>query len=291
MKAIRFHEYGGPEVLREEEAERPSPAAGEVLIRVAGTTFNQVDAGLRGGYLREVFPLRLPHVPGIDVAGTIAESGPGVTGYAPGDPVVALLPMTATGATAEFVTAPADVVGPAPAGIPLADAAVLPAAALTAWQAIHEHGAVQPGQKVLVIGAGGAVGRFAVQFARLAGATVSGTATPRSAEAARSAGAELADRPEGAFDLVFVAARVDEATMAALAKLGPVLSITTPAVGGRNIYVRGDATQLGEIARLVDAGQVSVLVGDRRPFSETADVHRAAEKGELPGKVVLYPNS
>jgi len=304
MKVIRFYEYGGPEVLRYEDAEQPVPGAGQVLVKVAGTSFNPVDGGIRGGYLQQPFPVELPHTPGADLSGTVAALGEGVTGLAVGDPVIALLPLTVDGATAEYTLAPAELLVPAPTNIPLADAAAIPLTALTAWQAVHEHAKVQPGQRVLVNGAGGGVGRWAVQFAKLAGATVVGTAGSGSAEAARSAGADevldYAAGPSGEpFDVVVNAAAADEAAMAALVAAirpgGTLVSTSSPAtedverkVSTMNMYLRIDATQLAEIARLVDAGQASVLISERRPIAEAGEVHRRAAAGQAHGKVVLY---
>src|SRR4051794_4328951 len=126
MKAVRFHDYGDPDVLRYEDVEQPVPGAGEVRLRVAATSFNPVDGGIRGGYLQGPFRVRLPPPPGIAVAGTVVALGDGVRGVAAGDAVVAFLPMTAAGAAAEYVITPADLLAPAPTGIPLADAAAFP---------------------------------------------------------------------------------------------------------------------------------------------------------------------
>src|SRR4051812_9773019 len=98
MKAVRFHEYGGPEVMRYEDVDRPRPAEGQVVVRVAATSFNHVDAGIRSGILQRVLPVTLPHTPGIDVAGTVVEIGEGVAGWSVGDAVVGVLPMTEDGA-------------------------------------------------------------------------------------------------------------------------------------------------------------------------------------------------
>src|SRR5438067_11981827 len=106
MKAIRFHDYGDPDVLRYEDVEEPVPGPGEVRIRVAATSFNPVDAGIRGGFLREAFPVALPHVPGIDVAGMVDAVGANVTGRRVRDRVIGFLPMVADGAAAEYVVAP-----------------------------------------------------------------------------------------------------------------------------------------------------------------------------------------
>src|SRR5437764_9218220 len=109
MKAVRFHEYGDSDVLRYEVVERPVPGPDEVRIRVAATAFNPLDAGIRGGFLQEPFPVALPHVPGYDLAGTIDAVGANVTGRRIGDRVIGFLPITADGAAAEYVVAPSEI--------------------------------------------------------------------------------------------------------------------------------------------------------------------------------------
>jgi hypothetical protein len=190
MKAVRFHEFGGTSVLRYEEAPTPQPGPGEVLVKVAATAFNPLDRWLRVGAMEEVLPVHLPHTLGLDVAGTVVDHGPGVEDPAIGTEVIGFLPMTGTGAGAEFVAAPAEVLVRAPANIALPDAAAIPVPALTAWQALFEHGHLVAGQRVLVNGAGGGVGGFVVQLAKWAGAEVIATASPRSADAVRAAGAD-----------------------------------------------------------------------------------------------------
>src|SRR5262245_26804080 len=123
MWAIRFHEYGDPGVLRDEDVGRPTPGPGQVRIRVAATSFNPVDAAIRAGFLRQAFQVALPHVPGPDVAGVVDALGPGVGGRRVGDPVVGFLSMVADGAAAEYVVAPAEDLAAAPTTIPLIDAA------------------------------------------------------------------------------------------------------------------------------------------------------------------------
>src|SRR3954453_9230820 len=195
VKAVRFHEFGDSNVLRYEDVEQPVPGAGEVRFRVAATSFNPVDGGIRGGYLRDPFPVTLPHTPGVDVAGTVDALGHGVNSVAVGDAVVAFLSMTADGAAAEYVITPAEVLAPAPTGIPLADAAAFPMVGLAAWQALFDDAKLEAGQRVLIHGAGGAVGGYAVQLAKRAGAHVIATASPRSRERVSSAGPdEVIDR-------------------------------------------------------------------------------------------------
>jgi NADPH:quinone reductase-like Zn-dependent oxidoreductase len=307
MKAVRFHEYGDSDVLRYEDVDQPVPGAGEVLIRVAATAFNPVDDGIRGGYLREAFPLELPHIPGIDVAGTVDALGEGVDGFRVGEPVIGFLPMTANGAAAEYVVAPAEILTPAPSSIPLADAAALPSVGLTAQQALFELGELAAGQRVLINGAGGAVGGYAVQLAKRAGAHVIATASPRSSERVRTAGAdEVIDHTAAdvlaavtePVDVLLNLAPVDPArltAMVALVRPGGVVVNTTvwmPAptdeergVRGSNVYARSDAEQLARLVALVDSGELRVDVAERVALSELPAVH--ARAGALSGKVIV----
>jgi NADPH:quinone reductase-like Zn-dependent oxidoreductase len=305
MKAMRFHEYGGPDVLRYEDVEPPTPGAGEVRLRVAATSFNGVDAGIRGGYLQGPFPVTLPHTPGIDVAGTVDALGDDVENVTVGDAVVAFLPMTAPGAAAEFVIAPTDVLAAAPTSIPLPDAAALPIVGLTARQALFDDAGLQEGQRVLINGAGGAVGGYAVQLAKRAGAHVIATASARSAERARSAGAdEVIDDTNNAVaepvDVLLNLARIapeELVALAALVKDGGVVvntvpTIETPADEARGVravgvFVRSDAEQLSRLVALVDGGELRVDVAERFPLAELAGVHAKADAGDLSGKVVV----
>src|SRR3954453_9761361 len=190
MKAVRFHEFGGPEVLRYEDVEVPTPGAGQVRIRVAATSFNGVEANIRAGYMQGPIPVGLPDTPGIDVAGTVDALGDGVDDVAVGDSVIGFLPMTGNGAAAEHVIAPAEILTGAPKNIPLADSAAFPLVGLTAWQALFDHGNLTNGQRVLINGGGGAVGGYAVQLAKEVRAHVIATASPGSAERVKAAGAD-----------------------------------------------------------------------------------------------------
>ena len=308
MKAIAFDRYGDSDVLRRVEVARPAPGAGEVLIRVAGTSFNPVDAGIRGGWLTEVFPVSFPHVPGIDVAGTVAEIGTGVTGLRVGDAVIGMLPMTADGAAAEFVVAPAESLTAAPTSVPLADAAALPVVGLTAWQALFEIAGLRAGQTVLVNGAGGAVGDYAVQLAHQAGAHVTATASDRSANRVRAHGADrvighldLTGTPEidGApFDLVLnlVSTTPEEtaAIMGLVADGGMHVGTMTagdpdPArgVSAQRVFVRSDASLLADLVRQVDDGTLTVEVGRRVTWDDLPVVHTDSDAGRVSGKVVV----
>lgn len=311
MKTVRFHEYGDPSVLRYEDVEQPAPGAGEVLIRVAATSFNPVDGNIRGGFMQGPIPVVLPHTPGIDVAGTIDTLGEDVDGIAVGDNVVGFLPMDGDGAAADYVLAPAQALAPAPKSVPLADAAALPLVGLTAWQALFDHGKLTVGQRVLINGAGGAVGGYAVQLAKNAGAHVIATAGPRSSEAVTSAGAdEVIDHTTTSVsaavtepvDLALNLAPVTPDELAALLTLvrpGGVLVNTTvwmPApsdeerdVRGIDLFVRSDADQLSQLVALIDRGELRVDVAERVPLADLPALHARAAEGTVHGKVIVVP--
>ena len=310
MKSVRYHSYGDSDVLVYEDADRPVAGAGQVVVRVAGTSFNQVDASIRAGYLQQVFPVVLPHIPNFDLAGAIADLGDGVSGWNVGDAVVAFLPMTEPGAAAEYVAAPADTLAAAPRTVELADAAALPTAGLAAWQALFEHAGLKAGQSILINGAGGAVGGYAVQLARQAGATVTATASARSRDRIISYGADrivdytatpvpraLAGQR---FDVVLNLAYVSSEETAQLVGLvaGGGVFVTTvipgpeeaaPGVRTVEVFTRSDAAQLANLVALVDAGELKIDVAERRPLADLAAVHDQAAAGRLAGKTVLIP--
>jgi NADPH:quinone reductase-like Zn-dependent oxidoreductase len=310
MKAVRFHEFGGPEVLRYDDVEQPIPGTGQVRIRVAATSFNGVDGNIRAGYMQGPIPVQLPHTPGIDVAGTVDALGDGVDDVAVGDRVIGFLPMTGAGAAAEYVIAPAEILTGAPKNIPLADSAALPVVGLTAWQALFDHGKLTAGQRVLINGAGGAVGGYAVQLAKEARAQVIATASPRSAERVTAAGADqvidhtttdLTAAVTEPVDLILNLAPVTPEQLAALVTLirdGGTLVNTTvwmPApsdeqrgVRGIDLFVRSDADQLADLAARVNTGELRVEVAQRVALADLPALHTQAGTGELPsGKTIV----
>ncbi|WP_432938867.1 NADP-dependent oxidoreductase [Kribbella sp. CA-253562] len=314
MKAVRFHQYGDPDVLRYEDVDLPVPAAGQVRLEVAATSFNPVDAGIRGGGLQGPFPVALPHTPGIDVAGTVDAIGDGVENLAIGDKVIGFLPMAGTGAAAEYAIAPAEVLTSAPSSVPLADAAALPIVGLTAWQALFELGQLTAGQRVLITGAGGAVGAYAVQLAKNAGAYVAATASPRSADRVRAAGAdEIVDHTttdvvaalSEPVDLLLNLAPIDPEEFAKQATLvrngGTVVNTTVwmqapsdeaRGVRGLNVFVRSDAGQLADLVAAVDRGDLRIDISRRIQLEDLPALHTEAAQGAVSGKVVvLTPNA
>ncbi|MBX7448800.1 NADP-dependent oxidoreductase [Mycolicibacterium sp. 3033] len=311
MKAVRYHEYGGSDVLRYEDTPRPTPGPDQVLVEVAATSFNPVDAGIRGGYLAEVYQVAFPHIPGVDVAGTIAELGDGVAGWTVGDAVVAFLPLEADGGAAEYAVVPADALAAAPTSVPLADAAALPEPALTAWQALFEIAGLASGQRVLINGASGAVGGYAVQLAKHAGAHVTATTRERDAQRLLGFGADelvahidytrTPIQVEGApFDVVLnLVSTTDEQTEQLIGLIADggfhvgtmVFGPDEPPRGVRTqrVFVRSDAAELAALVTRVDEGQLRIEVADRRPLAEAAAVHADSDNGRLHGKTLLVP--
>jgi NADPH:quinone reductase-like Zn-dependent oxidoreductase len=306
MKAVRFHAFGGPEVLRYEDVDVPTPGAGEVRVRVTATSYNSVDATIRAGGLQDRAPVQLPHVPGVDVAGTVDALGDGVDAIAVGDRVVGLLPMTAAGAAAEHVIASAESLAGVPRCLPLAALAGLPLVGLTAWQALFDLGKLTAGQRVLVNGAGDAVGGCAVQLAKEARAHVIATADPCSAawvEADEVVDRTLADLTVAVrepVDLVLNLAPVSPERLAALLPLVrdggalvsaplrvPVPSDEQRSVRGVDLVVRSDSDQLADLVARVSTNELVVDVAQRVNLADLPGLHARAAACRLPGKVVV----
>jgi NADPH:quinone reductase-like Zn-dependent oxidoreductase len=309
MKAVRFHEFGGADVLVYEDVELPVPGDGEVRVRVAATSVNSVDGNIRAGYMQGPIPVVLPHTPGLDVAGTVDALGVGVSRLKVGDNVVGFLGMGADGASAEYVVVPAEILALAPSSIPLSDAAALPVVGLTAWQALFEHAKVVAGQRVLVNGASGAVGDYVVQLAKAAGAHVIATASPRSADKVRTAGADeiidytttdvatsVTEPVDALFNFAPITPEAFQAMVGVVRSGGVVVSTTVwmPAPGDEergvravDMFVRSDAQQLAELVERIDRGALRVDVAERMPLAELAALHARAAAGTLPGKVVV----
>jgi NADPH:quinone reductase-like Zn-dependent oxidoreductase len=309
MQAVQFHEFGGPEVLHYGDIEQPIPAAGQVRIRVAASAFNAADNGMRAGFLP--IPVQLPHVPGYDVSGTIDAIGEGVDGLSVGDAVIGFLPMELDGGAAEYVVAPADAVVAAPTTIPLADAAALPSVALTAWQALFDDGGLESGQRVLIVGAGGVVGKYAIQLAKRTGVHVIATASPRSEAAVRAAGADevvdhtasdLLGAVSAPVDVLLNLAPIDPEQFEALVGLvrdgGAVVSTTawmpTPGdearqVRAATVFVLRNRDRLSTLVSLVDEGSLTVEVTRRIPLTELPALHAEAATGRIAGKVIVLP--
>ena len=306
MKAIRFHGYGGAEVMKYEDVPRPVPKANEVLIHVHAMGVNPVDWKIREGYVKARMNIPLPATPGGDVSGVIEDTGAGVGGFGVGEPVYAMLGLL--GAYAEYVVAIPAIVAPKPATIDHLQAASVPLAALTAWQALFEHGGLQRGQKVLIHAAAGGVGSFAVQFAHCAGATVLGTGSAGNAEYVRGLGADQYidyqtdsfDEYAGSCDVVFdlIGGETSMRSLALLKKGGIHIGGVPPsaaliekslAAGLRTmaIQVKPSGAQLREIAAQIDAGKVKTTIAATFPLAEADRAHALSKSGHTRGKIVL----
>jgi NADPH:quinone reductase-like Zn-dependent oxidoreductase len=304
MKAIRAYEYGGPEVLRLEDIPDPVPGEGEVLIDVAASGVNPVDWKFLEGRMKAFLPLSLPYTPGVEVSGKISKLGAGVTGFAVGDEVFGFIGIV--GGYATKAIASTERLALVPNRLSLPEAAGVPATALTAWQALHEHAGVKPGQHVLIHGAAGGVGSMAVQLARIAGANVIGTASSRNLDYVRRLGAtQVIDYRTQSFEQIvssvdivldLVGGETQDRSWSLLKAGGTLVSPVIPpdperarraGVAGRHFATRSDGEQLTEIVAFFDSGELMVEVETVFPLSRAADALKKNLTGHARGKVVL----
>ncbi len=314
MKAMMLPQFGGGDQFRLEEIERPSPGRGEVLVRIAGTSVNPVDAKARAGELPHMFPAeRLPLLLGFDASGRIEEVGAGVTDWQTGDAVYGFpgadpgTSMTfSRGTFAECVCLRTEEVAAAPQSIPLADAGAVPLAAMTAWHGLMTQGEMQRGQRVLIQGGSGGVGHFAVQFAHRLGATVYATASGGNTEFLRELGADVAidyntDQLQefvGSMDLVFDLAggKTEESSWAALKPDGmlvlaagqPNLALArSPGQRARFAMAQSTHDDLGRVARMLDDHQLRLTLSRRFALEQVGEAQSQLERGGLRGKVLV----
>ena len=320
MRAAVRHRYGPPSVLESSEVERPVPGRGDVLVRVAAASIHPGDCFVMTGepyVLRLVFGLRRPRhrIPGMDLAGVVAAVGKDVTTLGPGDEVFG---WNTAGALAEYACVPADNLVPVPANLSLEDAAAVPTSAMTALQALRKIADVQPGHKVLVTGASGGVGSFAVQIAKALGAEVTGVCSTRNVDLVVSLGADhVVDytrtdftRTEQRYDVILD--NVEGQPLAAVRRaltttgtlipnsgyggrwLGPIRRIVkTRVLSGFTRQQLKPFTSVGKrqdllaLADLLTAGQVAPLIDRTYPLDEAADALRHVAAGHTRGKVVI----
>jgi NADPH:quinone reductase-like Zn-dependent oxidoreductase len=300
MKAIRLHAKGGAEQVVYEDAPVPSLLEGDALVKVlaSGITTNELNWGPT--YVNENGNSRLPAVPGHELCGIVEKIPPGMSGIQVGDHVYALTSFFRNGAAAEYVAIEARRLAPKPLTLNAIQAASLPLSALTAWQALFEHGGLLPQQKVLIHGAGGGVGSLAVQIAHWRGASVIGTTDAGSIDLVKTLGADqVIDYRSERFeelisdiDLVLdsIGGDTQDRSWQVLKRGGMLVSIAgesikqPPAelgVRGKFFIVRSDRLQLIEIARLIDRGYIRPVVGAVMPL---ADARNAFERMAAPGK-------
>ena len=306
MKAVRIHEYGGPEVLKYEDAPRPEPGPREVLIRVHAAGVNPVDRGVRTGYLKERLKYTLPMIPGWDVSGVVESACPGATRLKKGDEVYSRPDIARNGSYAEYIVVKESEVALKPKSIDHVTAAAIPLAALTAWQALFDAGKLSAGQTVLIHAAAGGVGCFAVQFAKLKGARVIATASKKNHEFLRSIGAdETIDYNTTKFEDVVhdvdvvldaITGETADRSYQVIKKGGIYVSILMPpspekaaAHGVRfaHTFVQPNVEQLNEIAKLVDSGKLKIVVEKVFPLAEARAAQESNATGHTRGKIVL----
>lgn len=306
MKAVRIHTYGGPEVLKYEEAPRPEPSAGEVLVRVHAAGVNPVDWKIREGYLKAYLPHSLPLILGWDVSGVVESTGPGVTRLKAGDEVYSRPDIARDGAYAEYIVVREAEVALKPKSIDHIHAAAIPLAALTAWQSLLDAAGLSAGQTVLIHAAAGGVGSFAVQLAKWKGAHVIGTASKRNQALVRELGADetidyqttrfedLVDEVDVVFDTI--GGDTQKRSWKVLKKGGILVSILNPpsaeeavahGVRQASVFVQPSAAQLTELATLVDSGKLKPIVETVLPLSEARRAHELSQTGHTRGKIVL----
>lgn len=312
MKAIAFHGFGNQDVLKLIDLPIPEAGPGEVVVKVRAAGVNPVDWKIREGYLRDALPHKFPIVPGWDMAGHIESTGPGVTRLRAGDEVFAYCrkPVVQLGSYCEFMTLPEQSVALKPVTVSFEEAASIPLAGLTAYQALFDCADLRAGETVLVHAAAGGVGGFAVQLAKDRGAIVIGTCSADNAAYVKSLGADLvvdytrkdfrqeirASFPSG-IELVFdcVGGETLERSQEILKPHGRLISIVDSApafkirsdISFQYVFVQPDASQLKILADMVEEKRLATSISAVMPLEEAKQALTISQSGKVRGKIVL----
>ncbi|MEH3114850.1 NADP-dependent oxidoreductase [Pedobacter terrae] len=306
MKAVRIHEFGGPDVLSIDEIPVPQPASDEVLIKVHATSVNPVDWKIRQGDRKDKFPSKLPLTLGWDVSGTVEEVGEKISAFKKGDEVYGRPNPTQNGAYAEYIVVKANIISIKPTSIGHTEAAAVPLAGLTAWQGLFDHGLLKAGQKVLIHAAAGGVGTYAVQFAKWKGAYVIGTASANNADFLKRLGAdEVIDYKMEDFESVLndvdlvldtIGKETQLKSLNILKEGGRVVTTLMPEfvaeAKAKKVHLIGFMAQsipaqLTEIGSLIDSGKVKPVIDKVLPFTSAKQAQIESEQGHTRGKIVL----
>jgi NADPH:quinone reductase-like Zn-dependent oxidoreductase len=309
MQAIQVHQFGGPEQLKLEQVPRPQPQTGEVLVRVYAVGVLPAEWKMRQGFFKDVFPVSFPYIPGSAFAGVVEEIGTGVTDFQVGQ---AVFGRSKGGAYAEYTTASIETLAPKPETLSFEEAATISGGATTAWTALFENGALQPGQRVLIHGAAGGVGVFAVQFARRKGAQVIATASPVNEEFVHALGAQtVIDYTSTPFeqvahdvDLVLdtIGGETLQRSMDVVKPGGILVSLLeqpsqekAQACGIRAMKSMAalpfpSRRLLQTIAQLMEEGQIRTFVGKTFPLHKAHLAHELSQHGHGRGRIVLHIN-
>jgi NADPH:quinone reductase-like Zn-dependent oxidoreductase len=310
MKAVRIHEYGGREALILEDAPRPDPAKDEVLIRVEATSVNPFDCAVRAGYLAGYYSYNFPLILGLDVSGVVEAVGSETKGFSIGDAVYARSHPSKNGSYAEYISLPASLVALKPRSLDHIQSAAVPQAAYSAWYALTEVAKLAAGQTVLIDGAAGGVGTFAVQFAKSRGARVIGTCSAQNLDFLVSLGAdEVIDYNATRFEDVVhdvdvvldlvgdMGDNTQSRSWKVLKPGGTLASLVQPPsqevaaehhVQGSFVNAEGcDGKILTQIAALIDGGELSPVVSHILPLTDIRAAHEISEGRHLRGKIVV----
>jgi NADPH:quinone reductase-like Zn-dependent oxidoreductase len=306
MQAIRLHARGGPEQLVFEDAPEPEVRAGDALVRVFATGITSTELTWDETYQHADGTPRIPTIPGHEVSGVVERVAPDVDAFRPGDEVYGLADFPRDGAAAEFVAVRAVNLARKPQSIGHTETASLPLSALTAWQALFEHGQLVAGQSALIHAGAGGVGSLAVQLAHSRGIRVFATASGRDVAFVRSLGADevidyhterFEDKARG-IDMVFdtVGGETQERSLGVLRKGGVLVSVVSPIPPGvaeqhavRGIYfiVEGSRAQLEQIAALVDEGRLKPIIAEVFPLARAREAFEFGAGTHSPGKIIL----
>jgi NADPH:quinone reductase-like Zn-dependent oxidoreductase len=306
MKAIRIHTYGGPEVLHYEDAPRPEPQAGEVLVRVHAAGVNPIDWKVREGEMKDFWPHKFPLILGWDLSGVVEELGSGASRFKIGDEVYSLPDPTRNGAYADYIVVREPELALKPNSLHHIRAAAVPLAALTAWQSLFDTAQLQPGQRVLIHAGSGGVGHFAVQLAKWKGAYVFATASTKNQDLLRKLGVdEPIDYTQQRFE--DIARKIDivldtlgdetqERSWSVLKKGGVLVSLVQPpseekakqlGVRAAIIGAQTNGAQLAKIAKIIDSGKLAPIINRILPLSEARRAHELSQSGHTHGKIAL----
>ena len=306
MKAIVIHSHGGPEVLKYEDVPRPEPKDDEVLIRVMAAGINPVDGYIRQGNRGKATGEKFPIILGMDIAGVVEKTGAKASKFKAGDAVYAYSSFQEQGGYAQFAVAKENEVALKPQSITFEQAAAVPLAATTAWQALVDKAELGPGQTVLIQGGSGGVGSFAVQIAKVRGAKVIATASTQNQGFLKELGADQTiDYTTTKFeavvkdvDVVLDGVRGDTLARSygVVKKNGIIVSITgrpDPAelarhgIRGESLMARPDAHVLEQLARLIDDKKIRPEVSEVFPLDQARRAHEQIASGHTRGKIVL----
>ncbi len=311
MRAMHYRSFGGPDQIVAAEVPTPHPTATQLLVKVAGSSVNPVDWKLRHTQGLLYRPVAFPSIPGADISGEVVEVGARVTRFKPGDRLFAMGNVRLGAASAEYAVVEEQAAARAPANLPLAEAAALPLAGLTALQSLRDLGGIAADQHVLIVGAAGGVGHFAVQIAKHYGAHVTAVCSGQHADMVRGLGADAiidytqsqdlaGERP---YDLVFdMVVRTPLRDFFALMAPAGVLVSTLPTFGRvsaalllpfmsrrrvRITLVKARAADLEQLRALCEAGKLRPVIGRTFALAELAAAHAYSQQGHAAGKILV----